>query len=74
VQLGIVFIVVGAVWLAFRKRIAREQYRIVTGVLGLNPNDDGARVKAFEQMGTLFCILLILAGAAIAILHMVAGQ
>ena len=73
-ELAVVFIVVGAVWLTFRKWIARKQYRIVTGMLGGRANDDEGRVKAFQQLGTLFCFLLILAGIVIASLHLVTGR
>ena len=72
--LAVVLIVVGAVWLTFRKWIARQQYRIVTGMLGGRANDDGGRVRAFQQLGTLFCFLLILAGVVIAILRLVTGR
>jgi hypothetical protein len=73
-ELAIAFIVIGAVWLTFRKWIARQQYRIATEMLGGKPNDDEGRVKALEQVGTMFCILLLFVGIAIAIFHMVTGR
>lgn len=73
-ELGIVLIVVGAVWLTFRKWIARQQYRIVTEMFGGKTHVDERRVRALELVGVLFCTLLILAGVAIATLHLVAGR
>ena len=73
-ELAVLFIVVGAVWLTVRKWIARQQNRIVTEMLGGRPNDDEGRVKAFQQLGTLFCSLLILAGVVITSLHLVTGR
>lgn len=70
-ELVIVFILIGTVWLTFRKWIARQQYRIATQMLGHKSNDDEQRVKTLEQVGTLFCVLLLLAGVAIATLHLV---
>ena len=73
-ELAIAFIVIGAVWVTLRKWIARQQYRIATEMLRGKPNDDEGRVKALEQAGTMFCILLLFVGIAIAIFHMVTGR
>lgn len=73
-ELAVLFIVVGAVWLTVRKWIARQQNRIVTEMLGGRPSDDEGRVKAFQQLGTLLCSLLILVGVAIAVFHLVAPR
>jgi hypothetical protein len=73
-KLAVLFIVIGTVWLAFRKWIARQQYRIVSEMLGGTSHDDEFRVKAFQQVGTMFCFLLILGGVAIAVLHLVTGR
>lgn len=70
-QLAVAFILIGTLWLTFRKWIARQQYRIGTQMLGHKSNDDERGVKALEQVGTLFCVLLLLAGVAIATLHLV---
>jgi hypothetical protein len=69
--LATVFMVIGAVWLTFRKWIARRQYSIATQMLGRKPNDDERCVKALEQLGTAFCVLLLLAGLALATLQLV---
>lgn len=70
-ELAVAFIMIGAVWLIFRKWIARRQYRVVTQMLGRSPDYDERRVKAFEQAGTLFSVLLLLAGLALVVLHLV---
>jgi hypothetical protein len=74
-ELAVVFIAIAAVWLTFRKWIAREQYRIIGPMLGSDSGDnDERRVKALEQAGTLFCILLLLAGVSLIFLHVAAGR
>jgi len=73
-ELAIAFVVIGAVWLTFRKWIARQQYRIAAQMLGGKPDDDERRVEGLEQVGALFCILLLLAGVSLATLHLVAGR
>lgn len=69
--LGLVFIGVGVVWLIFRKWIAAYQYRITLEMLRRTrePNED--RVKAFEQAGSLFAVLLVAAGSALVLLHVI---
>ena len=73
-ELAVVFVMIGAVWLIFRKWIARQQYRMVTEMFGGKASADERRVEVIELVGVLFCTLLILAGAAIATFHLVAGR
>lgn len=69
--LGLVFVGVGVVWLIFRKWIAAQQYRIALEMLRRTrePNEDG--VRAFEQAGSLFAVLLVVAGLALDLLHVI---
>jgi hypothetical protein len=69
--LGLVFIAVGVVWLIFRKWIAVQQYGIALELLRRKrePNED--RVKAVEQAGSLFAVLLVGAGLALVLLHVI---
>lgn len=70
-ELGIVFIVVGIVWLTFRKWIAARQYQISLEMLHRKPVQDDDRIHALERIGTLFSGLLILAGGAQVVLHLI---
>lgn len=68
--MAVAFIVIGTVWLIFRKWIARQQYRIIMQMLGRNQQIDEGRIGAFETIGILFSVLLLLAGGTILILNL----
>jgi cbb3-type cytochrome oxidase subunit 3 len=72
-QLAIFLIVVGTVWLIFRKSIARYQLAIISEVLRAGHDSDEERVNALKQLGTMFAVLLLLAGIAIVILNLFAA-
>jgi hypothetical protein len=69
--LGIAFIVVGIVWLVFRKWIAARQYQISLEMLRRDRVQDDDRIRALERIGTMFSGLLILAGGALVVLHLI---
>ena len=69
--LGIAFVVVGTVWLTFRKWIAARQYQISLEMLHRKPVQDDVRIRALERIGALFRGLLILAGGAVVVLHLI---
>lgn len=73
-QLGIAFIVVGSVWCIFRKAIARHQFRIIRPLLRTGQAAPEQRTKAMERLGIMFALLLVLAGAIIAVLYLVSGR
>lgn len=68
---GVAFVLMGGLWLAFRKPIARQQYQIVQQILGKGQASDEDRTIAFEHIGLLFSILLLAAGGLILILEAV---
>lgn len=61
---AVVFAVVGAVWLIFRRAIARRQAQIARDLTGGGEVPDG-RVKGLEQLGLAFGILLLAAAGTI---------
>jgi hypothetical protein len=67
---ALVFAVVGTVWLIFRKRIARRQAQIITGLIGGKEVPEN-RVKGLEQLGLAFCVLLLVAAGAITFVTLV---
>lgn len=71
-QLAIFLILVGSVWLIFRKQIARYQLVITSQMLRAGNGSDEERVNALKQLGTMFAVLLLLAGIAIVVLNLVA--
>jgi hypothetical protein len=73
-QLGIVFILTGTIWLVFRKAIAQQQFLIIRSRLRAGHEPPEERAKALERFGTMFAVLLVLAGAAIVILYLVTGR
>ncbi|WP_458779950.1 hypothetical protein [Arthrobacter sp. D3-16] len=68
---GIVFMVIGAVWFLFRKRIAAYQLSIITEKFKVLPvRDKTEQARGMELLGIFLCSLLFLAGALIVALHM----
>ncbi|BCW13000.1 MULTISPECIES: hypothetical protein [Paenarthrobacter] len=63
--LGLVFIIVGLVWVVFRKWIASRQLFITDQMLNRPDEPDAGRVSGFEQLGVFFSILLIISGVVI---------
>ncbi len=61
---AVVFAVVGAVWLVFRKAIARRQAQIIRHLTGGREVPE-SRVKGLEQLGLAFCVLLLAAAGTI---------
>jgi hypothetical protein len=54
-----------------RKWIAARQYQISLEMLHRKPVQDVGRIHALERIGTLFSGLLVLAGGALVVLHLI---
>ena len=67
---GVFFVLVAVVWFVFRKRIAAYQVHLITEKLKVLPVGDKAeQVRGMELLGTLFCMLLFVAGVLLMVLR-----
>ena len=71
---GVVFVLVAAAWFVFRKQIAAYQVFLVTEKFKILPvRDKAEQLRGMELLGTLFCVLLFVAGVLLIVLHTMLG-
>jgi hypothetical protein len=66
---AVAFLLVGAIWLIFRRGIARQQHRIVMQMTGRSQQPNQGQIDAIQKIGVLFSVLLLLAGLIMLALH-----
>lgn len=68
---AVAFVVIGLVWLTFRRWIASQQHRIIVQMTGRGQHADQAQIDALQKIGVAFAALLLVAGLSMLVLTLV---